>query len=267
MLNITSRKKQNTMLNVSNTAPTGSPQSLSNSPLYVEGSTGAWVLWCPTAYDFTLGQGGSPSVVNQANRTATTCYMRGLKERIRIATSSGVPWFHRRICFTNRGPTPFRTIPTGETPTINNFVYFDGSNGVERLLLNQYKNASPNAIAGQQGVLFRGQQGVDWDDPLIAKVDTARVIVKYDRSFCYRSGNANGTIKDVGVWHPMNKNLVYDDDESGDIELSGGSYWSVGNAHGMGDYYVLDIITAGTGATATDVLQFRVNSTMYWHEK
>lgn len=63
----------------------------------------------------------------------------------------------------------------------------------------------------------------------------------------------------------MNKNLVYDDDESGDQEAT--SYQSVESKAGMGDYYVLDLIQAGSGGGTGDVILVQANSTLYWHEK
>lgn len=63
----------------------------------------------------------------------------------------------------------------------------------------------------------------------------------------------------------MNHNLVYDDDESGVAEASG--HLSVSSKAGMGDYYIMDIFSAGLGAGASDLLNIYANSTLYWHEK
>jgi hypothetical protein len=194
--------------------------------------------------------------------------MRGLKENIRIQTSSGIPWFHRRICFTFRNsPQPFDIKAPGDTPSVTYTSYLDTTNGIERLLFNQYVNSQPATIAAQQGVIFRGTQGKDWDDPIIAPVDATRVDLKYDKTRVYRSGNQAGTLREIKLWHPMNKTLVYDDDESGDIEDSGGSYVSVSDKRGMGNYYILDIIQAGAGSGAGDLLQMKCNSQLFWHER
>lgn len=63
----------------------------------------------------------------------------------------------------------------------------------------------------------------------------------------------------------MNKNLVYDDDESGEQEQ--GAYTSVDSKAGMGDYYVLDLVQSGTGGSTSDLFLITANSTLYWHEK
>jgi hypothetical protein len=63
----------------------------------------------------------------------------------------------------------------------------------------------------------------------------------------------------------MNHNLVYDDDENGDVESS--SYNSTTSRAGMGDYYVIDMFQPGAGGSSTDLLQITTNSTLYWHEK
>jgi len=59
--------------------------------------------------------------------------------------------------------------------------------------------------------------------------------------------------------------LVYDDDESGDAEIT--KYQSTESKLGMGDYYIVDIILPGTGGTSSDLLQLRSTSTLYWHER
>jgi len=63
----------------------------------------------------------------------------------------------------------------------------------------------------------------------------------------------------------MNKNLVYDDDESGDNETT--NYYSVDSRAGMGDYYIYDIITPGAGGVASDQILLTSNASLYWHEK
>jgi hypothetical protein len=115
------------------------------------------------------------------------------------------------------------------------------------------------------GLLYKGLAGKDWDDLIVAPVDTSRISVKFDKTWTIQSGNSNGVVRERKLWHPMNKNIVYDDDENGDVEQA--SYFSVDSKAGMGDYYVVDIIQPGTGATSSDLLQISTNSTLYWHEK
>jgi len=216
ILNVTSRKKRNGMLSVTNSNPsTGAPQSsFGNSGLTVTANLGGWVLWNSTAMDLLNQDGSGDTVIQQAARTATTCYMRGLSEHIRIQTSSPLPWFWRRIVFTlkpgNRSPWNFYSAPPAAGVT---GPFFDGSQGMQRLLFNSNNQSisQTNDVIAQQEVLFKGVAGVDWSDPILAPVDTSRVTLKYDKTVILRSGNAAGMITERKMWHPMNKNIVYGD--------------------------------------------------------
>lgn len=262
ILNITSRKKRDTMLTWSNTSATGTSIAPRQDAAYINGSTGGAFVWVPTARDLVIGA-DLAQVANESARTATTCYMRGLSEHLRIQTSTGLPWFHRRICFTYKGIDPFRRTFTGDTGTPQ--TYLESSNGYTRLLFNAQVNTTPNWNNQVQSIMFKGTQGVDWDDTITAPLDTRRITVKFDKNWCYRSGNANGIAKEVKLWHGMNKNLVYDDDEAGTTETT--SYFSVDSKAGMGDYYVVDFFTAGTGGGTADLLRLSISSNLYWHEK
>lgn len=261
MLNTTSRKKRNGMLIWTNTGADGGSVSVQQKDLVVNGATNSFFVWNATAMNLD-----SVSLLrNPATRTATTCYMRGLSERLRIQTNSGLPWFHRRICVTTKGPNAFNaaSAEAGQSAPTQNYV--DTSNGIERLFFNIAVNATPAALSAIRALLFKGQAGVDWDDPIIAPVDTTRVTLRFDKTWTLHSGNTSGIVKERKLWHPMNHNLVYDDDENGETEVS--SYYSVDSKAGMGDYYVIDIINPGSGSTSTDLLLLRDNATLYWHEK
>ena len=122
-----------------------------------------------------------------------------------------------------------------------------------------------NSRNQMEGFLFKGSSGVDWNDIFVAPVDTSRVDVKFDKTWTYHSGNGNGVFRKKKLWHGMNHNLVYDDDEVGANEQA--SYVSVDSKAGMGDYYVVDYFGCGLGAAVTDLLAVSNNSTLYWHEK
>ena len=62
----------------------------------------------------------------------------------------------------------------------------------------------------------------------------------------------------------MNKNMVYANDENGEGETL--DVISTASKHGMGDYYVVDFFNAN-GGTASDLLDFNPEATLYWHEK
>lgn len=264
------------MLNWSNTTSSGVNQNATQGQAYVSGAapyssgvslatSGGRFLWCPTARNLTDNSGANDSIVNAAQRTATTCYMRGVAENLRIQTSSGVPWYWRRICFTSKGPT-FNATVTADSPNEPLSPALDTSVGIVRLWNNeQVIVGAGNTTNTRESVLFKGVKNNDWDDPITAPLDNTRVTVKYDKTRVIKSGNANGTVLDVKLWHPMNKNLVYDDDENG--EATSSAYFSTDAKAGMGDYYIYDFFVPGAGAGASDLLRIGGGSTMYWHEK
>jgi len=254
------------MLTFSNTAANGSSQTISQNTAYVTGNATGRFLFVATAQDLIPGTGGPlGSPAQEAQRTATTCYMRGLSEHVRIQTNSGLPWFHRRICFTTKGGLPFTVVAEDDTPVQAYAPYLDTINGMQRIWFNMTVNNMQSTINRIEGVLFKGASGVDWNDPILAPLDTSRVSVKFDHTWTIRSGNANGSLAERKLWHQMNHNLRYGDDESGVNEAT--SYLSTTSKIGMGDYYVMDYIGPGIGGTSSDLLNVYSNSTLYWHEK
>lgn len=262
ILNLTSQKKRDTMLAWTNTSSSGASATPVQNATYVNGNTGGCYIWCATSRDLLVGGTLAPKA-NESARTATTVYMRGLSERLRIQSSSGVPWFHRRICFTAKGPDPFREQFTGDTGAA--VVDLENSNGQVRLWQNQTVNNTPNYQNQIYSVIFKGAQGVDWSDIITAPLDPRRITVKFDKTWTYRSGNANGMVKETKLWHGMNHNLVYADDESGTTETT--SNYSTDSKAGMGDYYVVDLMGSGAGGGSSDILRIDSTSTLYWHEK
>lgn len=265
ILNLTSRKKKNTMLSWSNSNPSsGVSAATVAQPITANGNTGYRGVWIATAQDLTDQTGVLGRVAEEAVRTATSCFMRGVSEHIRVQTSSPVPWFWRRICFTYKGPD-LNTLSSLDTPTSTSFQYLDTTAGMQRLGFNQNIANMSNTINNHDAIIFRGAKGLDWNDPIIAPVDNTRVSLKFDKTWILRSGNQSGTVREMKLWHGMNKTLMYGDDESGDAEST--SYQSVASKVGMGDYYIMDLLYPGAGATASDLVQLSPNSTLYWHEK
>ena len=249
------------MLTWSNTNSAGVPGVIAQQNAVVNGNQLGFFVFCPTAMDLDAN-----SVIrNPASRTASTIYAKGLAEHIRIQTSSGIPWFHRRICITTRGVNEFNTPGADPGVLATQQPFTETSNGIQRLFLNTATNNAQNTLSGMLRILFKGAQNVDWTDPIIAPIDTARVTLKFDKTWTMQSGNSNGLVRERKLWHPMNKNVVYDEDETG--QTQGSVYFSTESKAGMGDYYVIDVISAGAGATSTDQILLAANSTMYWHEK
>ena len=265
VLNIASRKKRNGMMSWTNTNSSGAGVTTAQGPTYVAANGNTTVapgfyIWSPTAM-ILITANAANTIVDDMDRTSTVCYMRGLSEHIRYQTSTSVPWYWRRVCFTTKDPL----FGSSASPTNPELPYVDTSNGIERLWLNLPVNGSNAWIAQIQGVLFKGSLGQDWNDPIIAPIDTSRVTLKYDKTRLLRSGNSNGIIGEAKLWHPMNSNLRYEDDETGASTTT--KYMSVDSKIGMGNYFVVDIFNNGAGGTSSDVIRIDSNATMYWHEK
>lgn len=261
LLNITSKKKQDKMLCVTNTTvanPSGGTYARASA--IMKGDTTYYFPWIPTARTINSSTGieGGPS--DAATRTASTCFMRGLKETGLFETNSGASWMWRRICFTYKGDQMFSAF---RTPFYATDFYQTPTGGYARLV-NSVISAS--ALTAITGPLFQGTFDVDWSDPFDAKVNNHLVTLKYDKVRMIRSGNAAGVALRYSKWYPMNKNLRYGDDENGDENFP--VNLSTGSKEGMGDYVVLDIIRAvGNNAVPSDTLYWRPEATLYWHER
>lgn len=263
IIDITSRKKRDTMLSVSSTSTVdGSQVAVGPGPAIARAGLPFFTLWHATARDLVTGGTAPNNSINEAQRTATKCYMRGLQETLRISTSDGTPWFHRRICFTTKAGF-FPAVNPGATFPRPLF-YESATTGMQRLFFNAANNNDTADLLGMYGVIFRGAYNIDWSDPITAPTDPTRITTKFDKTWVYKSGNTVGTVKETKLWHGMNKSLVYDDDEQGEGTQS--SYFSTPAKPGMGNYLVVDILSAITGATG-GLCRIDATSTLYWHEK
>jgi len=263
------------MLTWSNSTPAGAVSSIGQSQLYVAGSTSgiaAYVMFRPTAMDLSTGvaAGTNNTYIQDSVRTSRTCYMKGFSEKIRIETNTGNPWFHRRICFTSKDPAFYTQNPSDTTGTQNtqvaNGALEVNPNGWQRLAANMLLQSLNQTYLVQKGLIFKGAEGVDWDDMITAPLDTTRIDVKFDKTFIYKSGNERGILREHKLYHPMNHNIVYDDDETGKDVTTEITY-SVMDKRGMGNYHILDIFSQGASGSTSDRLAMRCNSTLYWHEK
>lgn len=246
ILNLTSTKKRDTMIGSVLTASGGTP--ITGGYSMQASTTGIYAfLWTATAR-------GRSGVDNDATRTQATCFMKGLKENLTLETSDGQSWAWRRICFKAKlGPNPIAA--------------YSGGAGIQRIIfpINQSSLAADiTTWATLRSDIFKGAQDTDWNDFMLAPTDNRRVDICYDRKRTIKSGNAEAVRIEPKIWHPMNKNLVYDDDENGAVTTA--QPFSVLDKRGMGDYYVLDIFES-IGAKTTGSLYFNANSTLYWHEK
>lgn len=206
---------------------------------------------------------GESNVNDDATRTATRCFMRGIKERLKYETASGRCYLHRRICFTFVGQELFKRDSDGLTGS----YWAETTAGYLRTITQVFGGSADADLWNQLAqVLFKGQANQDWSDLITAKIDNQRVKLLFDKTFTIRSGNDTGIQKERKLWHPMNRTLVYNDDEAGGAKLP--SELSANNRLSMGDYYIIDIFDVGESpAVDGDELGFSVQSTLYWHER
>ena len=116
-------------------------------------------------------------------------------------------------------------------------------------------------------LMFKGSVNSDWNNVFNAPLDTERIAVKYDRFRYLQTGNQNGRGRTLSQWMPMNKNLHYDDEESGGTIISSGA--SARIKAGMGDYYIVDFFNcpAPQQAGNASYLDWSPSASLYWHEK
>lgn len=249
-----------TTTNVSAATPVGGTTYAAGPAIFgAAGVTdGHCFVFVPTARDLTTSSGGDTGFpADAATRTATTCFMRGLSEQIEIQIADGIPWQWRRICFTFKGTDQLIPVTTGFNP------FLETSSGFTRVI-NQ---PPPTTRTNIESVLFKGSRGADWSSIITAPVDTTRVTLRYDKTMTIASGNDSGSIRKYNRWHPMNKNLIYDDDEEGGEEDPPGSKYSVRSKPGMGDYVIVDYFLPRYGAVLANQMTLSIGASLYWHER
>lgn len=261
VLNTTSTKKMDSMVTASadgQNVPTFNAESYSlAAPTFFTQNAVPFApnvfLWQPTA---RILENGGAEATNQ--RTSREPYYRGLRECVTVRTNSSIEWQWRRIVFTMKGDTLY----SNATPLSSQLPRH------ARLFRNLSResgtgNASYPLYQSILNLIFRGIVSVDYSSLFTAKTDQSRVTIMYDKTMNVRSGNANGRIITKKFWHPINKTLVYDDQENGNSFTTTAN--SVVGKQGMGDMYVLDLIRGNGGAT--DIWAMQSDATLYWHEK
>lgn len=230
----------------------------------INGGERFWAFaWIPTARNADFQVGGPRGIVtDDATRTATKCFMRGLKEKIRIETTSSHFWLWRRICFKFVGTE----LLTDNEGTAYN-LWEETSAGFVRATTQINPSIEPSLDLWNKlvSLMFKGQANIDWSELMTAPLDQSRIKVAYDRTRRIKSENEVGTLRTFTEWHPMNKTLIYNDDEEGGGKTA--SFLSVNNRQSMGDYYVIDLFDAGITGGGDDELIFTPEATLYWHER
>lgn len=221
------------------------PVNTTNPYLTVPGgAVGSYQIYvfCPTAR-------ARQQENNSSTRESDQVYWKGYKERLSFYCNSAVTTKWRRFAI------DVKSIRIAGS-------YSETTNGDMNRIFRGITDAA------LWGILFKGLQGVDWNNFMTAKLDNQRVRVLYDRTRTLRSGNDSAHGHDFSWYLPLEKNFRYDDDESGGLP-SVGNYFSAPSRYGLGDVYIFDIFETqtGTAASTTDALQIRCSATAYWHEK
>ncbi|QCX29352.1 capsid protein [Plant associated genomovirus 2] len=251
LLNITSQKKRDNMMPVITDWKGEAPIS---GPATLNGSGRTTMIWCATQRD----RATPPYVDNpESARTSKSIFLRGLREFSILRTSSPDAWRWRRIVFTVKGLGAYM-------PADARFSVETNVQGWSRALTDFSGVASTPARNAMEALIFAGDAGKDWASVFTAKVDRTRVTPLLDKTRILRTGNQQGSYFKNKMWLPVNKSLVYVDEESGNNMLEA-SLSTLGRP-GIGDIYVVDLFDCSTGNSASTLL-FEPEATLYWHER
>jgi len=248
--NVASDKKQDARLLFQNITTPANPPVLANT-VVLNGSTFYACLYCPTAMEANT----SAKDVLHNYRSKPKIFARGYAERLNFSLTTGTPWVWRRICFTVKDADLWR-----ENATLAPFYQETSPNGFVRTFTQHNSTGAGNYVSGK---LFKGVFGRDWQSSLTAATENTFFDVKYDKTMVIRPQNEAGTYVSVKRWHPMNRTLIYAEDEDGSTELV--SARSSTSRYSMGDYFIFDIFAAPEGGEDDD-LTISLQGTIYWHE-
>lgn len=218
--------------------------------------TGFSSLYMPSARILAQSSAG------EASRERQQVYAVGYKETCQVDILGGGVWKWRRVVFTYKGDWLFAGDVTWTEPFFDKSTDL-ASTDMTRLIAQPTTDQS----ARIKSILWDGEELVDWQSEFTAKVDTQRVTPLYDRTITFNPRNESGYSRTFKLWHPIRKNILYQDDEDGQSRNSG-SYVSTDGKPGVGDVYVYDIaylvVPATTGNAA---MTFNPEGTFYWHER
>lgn len=212
------------------------------------------ILWSPTARRRAQGSDG----MNTTMRTSNTIFLRGLKEKMNFRTDTAVSWRWRRVIFFTKGLT---ARVSGLVPT-----FYDDNRGYNRALVDLSSAAATNIRNQMEFILFEGEAGKDWSDLFSAKIDNTQVTLYSDKTRILSSANDSGRFFKQNCWYPVNKNIVYQDDESGNTKSGPNAAVSTVSKRGIGDMYIMDFFECSSGSSS-DHLIYSPEATLYWHEK
>lgn len=196
-------------------------------------------------------------------RTATRTFVKGIGETYHIVPSDQSSWEWRRIVVSLKGNF---ALPVSTTQAIG--AQFSTGN-----TQRYYKDITGDTTGIYQALwdniqdyVFRGVKVTDWLDQMTAPLDNLRVDIRSDTRRTISSANDAPRPRTYKTYVPINKSVVYADEENG-TTISPTSF-SVDSKSGIGDIYILDLFTCRAPiSTVSTQLQVSSTQTYYWHEK
>lgn len=240
ILNVSTVKKQDSFLG-SGQAATPLVYFDAFGPSIANPASGQLYAWCPTYRTLTGNQG------TFYNRRGTTrSYVRGFRENIEFTLSDGSPLQWRRVVI-------------GSNLNVVNTVSYDTANPD---VYGRTQTANQSSYFALLEVVMQGANGSDWNNYMTAKLDAKRCTIYYDKTRVIKPTTSGGAIMKFKQWHPINKSMTYDDEETGGTIASSG--W-MANEPPNHNVYVLDMFRAPTAPTNSP--KWSITSTVYWHER
>lgn len=196
-----------------------------------------------SVYLFGLTARQQTSSMVDTDRNSTTPFYRGYSETVSLTTNSNAPWRWRRVIFAAKGLRPTTSFSLT-------------SRGYTRVM-------APFADDATFTQLFKGEVLKDYNDVMDAKLDLNRAKVLYDKTRVLRTGSGPHHHR-FKMWHPLNKTVHYDEDETGDNEST--THWSTTGSRGLGDVFILDMFNSPLSSN-DNTLTVKPQGTLYWHER
>ncbi|QCX35070.1 capsid protein [Blackfly genomovirus 7] len=263
-----SSKKRDTMLSAAAVGVNPSPQNtkvvgqkLTINPIPTNTSAGVHMSVFMPSY-----RGLVPNNYSfLAARDRHTDVGKGISETYQLNPSDASMWQWRRVVvhykgdFNNTPPSVFQNIGAQNAAGGATYRFFTDMTGDTTGGFTAFYDSVND-------VLFRGILTTDWLNPLLAKIDTARVTVLSDVSRSLSSQNDSPRPRFIKTYVPVNRTLQYDDEENGTSVTP--SFVAVENKIGIGNIYVFDFFGCSAPiSTVSSQLSVTSQMTYYWHEK
>lgn len=192
------------------------------------------------------------------NRASSRTFCRGYKETALLDISGSTEWGWRRIVFAFKGD-----IYTGSGTATDQPFYDDPTSGMTRSV---QASLSIGALAAVQQSIYEGTQGVDWQDERVAKPDRDRITLLSDKTRMLKGTTDDDHAHRFNLWYPINKDLFYNDIQSG--KQTNIDYVSTQADNTIGDIYIYDFWwPANFGLTETLSMRITLQGRYYWHER